>query len=106
MTANGEVVLEARGISKAFPGVKALDRVDLALHAGRLLGEVLATALSKKNCLMVASTDLSHFYSQQDANKRDQTLAHDKIVGHRPSRHQAREHHDHRRWCALTLAVH
>jgi len=42
MTALGEVVLEARGISKAFPGVKALDGVDLTLRAGRataLLGE-------------------------------------------------------------------
>jgi ribose transport system ATP-binding protein len=42
MMASGEVVLEARGISKAFPGVKALDRVDLKLRAGRLtalLGE-------------------------------------------------------------------
>lgn len=42
MTAYGEVVLEARGISKAFPGVKALDGVDLTLRAGRstaLLGE-------------------------------------------------------------------
>ena len=35
-------VLEMRGISKAFPGVIALDRVDLTLHAGdvhMLLGE-------------------------------------------------------------------
>ena len=42
MTAYGEVVLEARGISKSFPGVKALDRVDLTLRAGRstaILGE-------------------------------------------------------------------
>ena len=42
MTAHGKVLLEARGISKAFPGVKALDRVDLTLRAGRataLLGE-------------------------------------------------------------------
>lgn len=36
------VVVEARGISKSFPGVKALDRVDLVLRRGRLtalLGE-------------------------------------------------------------------
>ena len=42
MTAIDDVVLEAHGISKSFPGVKALDGVDLTLRAGRstaLLGE-------------------------------------------------------------------
>ena len=42
MTAIGDVVLQAHGISKSFPGVKALDGVDLTLRAGRLtalLGE-------------------------------------------------------------------
>ena len=42
MTATGDVILEARGISKSFPGVKALDGVNLTLLAGRLtalLGE-------------------------------------------------------------------
>jgi len=42
MTDTGEVVLEARGISKSFPGVKALDGVGLTLRSGRLtalLGE-------------------------------------------------------------------
>lgn len=42
MTDTDDIVLEARGISKSFPGVKALDRVSLALRRGRLtalLGE-------------------------------------------------------------------
>jgi ABC-type sugar transport system ATPase subunit len=42
MTATGDVILEARGISKCFPGVKALDGVSLTLRTGRLtalLGE-------------------------------------------------------------------
>ena len=42
MTDSGNVVLEARGISKSFPGVKALDGVGLTLRRGRLtalLGE-------------------------------------------------------------------
>lgn len=42
MTACGKAALEARGISKAFPGVNALIDVDLTLRAGRLtalLGE-------------------------------------------------------------------
>ena len=39
---SGTVVLEARGISKSFPGVKALDKVRLTVRRGRLhalLGE-------------------------------------------------------------------
>ncbi|TWT54851.1 Ribose import ATP-binding protein RbsA [Rubripirellula amarantea] len=42
MTEVSEIVLQARQISKSFPGVKALDAVDLTLRAGRLtalLGE-------------------------------------------------------------------
>lgn len=42
MMTGQEPILEARGISKSFPGVRALDRVDLALRAGSLtavLGE-------------------------------------------------------------------
>jgi hypothetical protein len=40
----------------------------------RALGEVLVTALTKKNCLIVASTDLSHFYSQKEANRLDKNI--------------------------------
>ena len=42
MNTNGDIILEAKGISKEFPGVKALDDVSLSLRAGRLtalLGE-------------------------------------------------------------------
>src|SRR5260370_11348882 len=42
MTGAGPPVLEMRGIRKVFPGVVALDRVDLTLEAGAvhmLLGE-------------------------------------------------------------------
>ncbi|KAA9131043.1 sugar ABC transporter ATP-binding protein [Marinihelvus fidelis] len=42
MTAPGDIVLQAQGISKSFPGVKALDDVGLTLRSGRLtalLGE-------------------------------------------------------------------
>jgi ribose transport system ATP-binding protein len=42
MTTSGDVLLEARGISKSFPGVQALRRVDLDVHRGEvhaLLGE-------------------------------------------------------------------
>ncbi|HNR31540.1 MAG TPA: sugar ABC transporter ATP-binding protein [Candidatus Hydrogenedentes bacterium] len=39
---NGRIILEMRGVSKSFPGVKALDRVDLEVRAGEahcLVGE-------------------------------------------------------------------
>lgn len=42
MSAPADVVLEVRGISKSFPGVRALQNVDLSLRSGRLtalLGE-------------------------------------------------------------------
>lgn len=42
MSDAGDIVLEARGLSKSFPGVKALDGVGLTLRSGRLtalLGE-------------------------------------------------------------------
>jgi len=42
MTAPGDIILEAQGIMKSFPGVKALDDVSITLRSGRLtalLGE-------------------------------------------------------------------
>ena len=42
MSEHGDIVLEASGISKSFPGVKALDDVSITLRSGRLtalLGE-------------------------------------------------------------------
>ena len=38
------------------------------------LGEVLAQTLKDKNALLVASTDLSHFYEQQTANQLDREM--------------------------------
>ncbi|RJQ82475.1 sugar ABC transporter ATP-binding protein [Amycolatopsis panacis] len=35
---SGRLVLSARGLTKDFPGVRALDGVDLDLHAGEVLG--------------------------------------------------------------------
>ena len=42
MSKHGDIILEAKGISKSFPGVKALDDASLTLRSGRLtalLGE-------------------------------------------------------------------
>jgi len=40
-------------------------------HTSRELGSALAETLAGRNALLVASTDLSHFYSQADANAYD-----------------------------------
>jgi len=40
----------------------------------RSLGEVLASVLSGKNCLIVASTDLSHFYTEKEAHRLDDNI--------------------------------
>lgn len=37
-------------------------------HTAKALGEALAKILKKKNAVLVASTDLSHFYDQQTAH--------------------------------------
>jgi AmmeMemoRadiSam system protein B/AmmeMemoRadiSam system protein A len=40
----------------------------------RALGEVLASALVGKNCLIAASTDLSHFHSEKEARRLDSNI--------------------------------
>lgn len=44
---------------------------DQGLETARGLGLALAKVLKDKNALLVASTDLSHFYDQQTANRLD-----------------------------------
>ena len=38
------------------------------------LGEALAKTIKKRNAILIASTDLSHFYDQQTAQKLDQEM--------------------------------
>lgn len=52
--------------------------------AGRQLGEVLASALAGKNCLLVASTDLSHFHTEKEARRLD-TVIRDAIERYDPT---------------------
>jgi AmmeMemoRadiSam system protein B len=40
----------------------------------QILGQTLAQTLAGQNCLLVASTDLSHFYNQPRAEKLDRAL--------------------------------
>jgi len=43
-------------------------------HTARILGETLAELLRDEDCLLVASTDLSHFYDQDTAQKLDSAM--------------------------------
>lgn len=40
-------------------------------HTARILGESLAEIIAEQDCLLVASTDLSHFHNQDAAEKLD-----------------------------------
>jgi len=42
----------------------------------QMLGEILADIAMERNTLLVASTDLSHFYSQKQAEQLDATMLH------------------------------
>lgn len=79
-----KVVLEAHNISKTFPGVKALDSVDLALHEGEVLALVGENGAGKSTLTKVFSglhrTDTGsgdiklngevvHFQSSKDAKR-------------------------------------
>ncbi len=43
-------------------------------HTARVLGETLAEILRGQDCLLVASTDLSHFYNQAAAERLDTVM--------------------------------
>jgi MEMO1 family protein len=43
-------------------------------HTARIFGQTLAELLHEDDCLLVASTDLSHFYGQTTANRLDTAM--------------------------------
>lgn len=47
---------------------------DQSRQVAKALGEVLAEILDPSGCLIVASSDLSHFYPQAEANQLDQRV--------------------------------
>ncbi|MCC6610889.1 MAG: branched-chain amino acid ABC transporter ATP-binding protein/permease [Burkholderiales bacterium] len=51
----GEILLDARGVSKAFRGVQALDRVDLQVRRGEILGLVGPNGSGKSTMINVVS---------------------------------------------------
>lgn len=57
--------------------------VDQSLDAAERLGGALACALADKQVLLVASSDLSHFYPQATANRLDQTVL-DAVAAYDP----------------------
>lgn len=49
---------------------------DQSRQVAKALGEVLVEVLNPDSCLMVASSDLSHFYSETEANQLDNKVLH------------------------------
>ncbi len=47
---------------------------DQSRQIAQILGEILARILQDESCLLVASTDLSHFHTQSKANQLDQQV--------------------------------
>ncbi len=47
---------------------------DQSARTTEALGHAIAKTVADKNCLLVASTDLSHFYSQKIANTLDAVI--------------------------------
>lgn len=50
-----EIVMEARGISKTFPGVKALNKVDITLHKGEVIALLGENGAGKSTLIKVLS---------------------------------------------------
>lgn len=48
--------------------------MEISIEVAQKLGAALATILKNKNALIVASTDLSHFYDQTTANILDNEM--------------------------------
>ncbi len=55
-----ETILEMKGISKTFPGVKALDNVNLTVRAGEILGLVGENGAGKSTLMKVLSGVYPH----------------------------------------------
>jgi AmmeMemoRadiSam system protein B len=62
-----------RALGNNFQLVPVMVR-EVSLVVVRTLGLALAKTLAGKKVVLVASTDLSHFYTQEQANKLDQEL--------------------------------
>lgn len=62
-----------------------LAMIDQSWKAAETLGKLLAHLLKARKTLLVASSDLSHFYTQQEANLLDQVIL-DAIEAYQPQK--------------------
>jgi hypothetical protein len=51
-----------------------LAMIDQSWMAAEAIGNLLGTVLKERKILLVASSDLSHFYTQEEANQLDQVI--------------------------------
>ncbi|MFN2233393.1 MAG: AmmeMemoRadiSam system protein B [Anaerolineales bacterium] len=64
-----------RALADEFTLIPIMMR-DQTRHLAFELGKILASVLQGTSCLLVASSDLSHFYPENVANRLDQTVLH------------------------------
>lgn len=62
-----------RALEGAFALIPIMMR-DQSRQVAKALGDVLANVLTGASCLIVASSDLSHFYTQSQANRLDERV--------------------------------
>lgn len=71
------IEIELPFLQRALDGDFSLLPIMIAAHdpaAALALGTILADVLAGQNALLIASTDLSHYYAEETANQLDQTM--------------------------------
>ena len=68
--ADRQVVLEARGVSKKFPGVLALNQVDLTLYKGEVLALIGENGAGKSTLMKILLRGVSEILGRNPLSGR------------------------------------